>query len=267
MILRLVQTHGRSLILAIAPLLLISLISVFTGSWMGVRAVPPRQPVDIRAEWDGETIALTLHNPSQYRLRAEYGFILRTPDGAPLFRSDPQPGGLLAINERRTFAFALPPGVPRDGWVLEAWAREVVPLLDDASPRPETLVEPGAVARRAPMSIIGVLVEPGDPPAIAVDLRLTGATAQPILIRYALSLTRVQVQDNGAFAPLERAVMGRFTELTLLPDAARTFTERIPMPARAGDYAVTLWVQRATSEPGAFEHFAQFTSPQVITLP
>jgi hypothetical protein len=266
MMLRLARAHVRLLLLALTPLILISLVSSITGAWLGVRAVPVRQPVDIQAAFDGEAIVLTLHNPSQYPLRAEYGFNLRSPSGALLFQSASQPGGLLAINERRVFAFAPPPGIP-SGWVLEAWAREVIPILENAPPRPETLVDPGAVARRAPMSIIAVLVEPGDPPAVAVDLRLTGATAQPIVIRYALSMTRVQVEEGGAFTPLERAVMGDFTEITLLPGSARTFTERIPMPVQAGSYAVTLWVQRQNVEAGAFEHFAQFTSPQLITVP
>ncbi|MDZ4768024.1 MAG: hypothetical protein SGJ24_02760 [Chloroflexota bacterium] len=258
---------------ALALCAVVAVVSSASGAWMGARAVVSRPAVVVeRAEQRDRQIVITVRSAASYPLRAEYGFALFDADGARLFESTPIEIERLLPGETRAIALAYPPGVADGDWTMTTWAREVIPYLERADSAPSSgLVESSAIVRRAPMSIARIAVTPPTDPAdstrIAVDLRLTGSTQEPVVLRYALGVARVVMQDNGAIAPVERITLTDFTTLTLTPGDARAFTESIAVFLAPGSYAVTLWVQRETAEAGIFEHFAQFTSPEIITIP
>lgn len=256
---------------AAALALIIAAASGATGPWMGQRAVEARPAVAItEASLSDGQITLMLHSQASYPLQAEFGFALFDAANAKLFESEPIDAGQVRPGETRQAVFAYPPGVPAGDWRLTTWAREVVPYLEQGAAT-GALVESSAIVRRAPMSIERIAVTPPPSPAgetaVTVNLRLSGRAASAVQMRYALSLTRVSVEANGAFTPLARAYLSSFTTLTLVPGDERTIEEVLRLPLTPGTYTVTLWVQRETATPGEFEHFAQFTSPDYFTLP
>ncbi|MBL8130620.1 MAG: hypothetical protein JNL42_02075 [Anaerolineae bacterium] len=263
------RTIAGGVTLAIFLLLLTALLTAPLGPLMGGRSVSFRPPVEVRSvEIGSETFSITLKNNAQYRLHAEYGFSLRDQQDALVFDSAPLDAGHIDPRQELTLNVSFPTGVEGSGWKVTAWARERVTYLEEAISDGSTLEEPRAIVRRAPMSIESVrftrdaATQQTD---LDVDLRLTGTTQNPVVVRYALSVIRAVESESGGITPVERVYLGEFVQMALIPGETRDLSEQIETTLTPGDYAITLWVQRQT-ESGAFEHFAQFTYPEMIVV-
>ncbi|MBK8020517.1 MAG: hypothetical protein IPK19_03575 [Chloroflexi bacterium] len=266
------QPHTTSTVrgFLLAALSFVALIASSTaiGPLMGARSVAFRPPVEVHSVEIGQSaLTLTVKNNAQYRLRAEYGYALYDQQGTLLFEAAPLDGGTIEARQEMVYNVTFPTGVQPGDWKVSAWARERVAYLEQAVAEDSALEEPRAIVRRAPMSIEQVHVTPGSTnTAIDVSLRLTGSTQVPITVRYALSIVRALENENGSITPVERVYLGDFVQLELVPEEARDVDARIETVLTPGQYAVTLWVQRQTDESGAFEHFAQFTYPELIAV-
>lgn len=247
---------------------IVALISGITGPFMGLRSVPIRPPVEVmQVAFADNQVTVQLKNNAAWLIHAQYGFSVLDPAGEVLFESPSYDAGQIETRDTITMTAPFPENVTSTDWKLAAWAREVVAYPPEDAEQ-TTLVEPNAAVRRAPMSIVAVEFAPGEDGKYVVDaaLRLTGGTLTATNVRYAISLTRTAVQENGTLVPIERAYLSSFTGLVLEPNEIRDLSLEITTPLNAGQYAVTLWVQRETAEAGVFEHFAQFTYSELLTV-
>ncbi|GEM_PF-865836 len=262
---------GSSLmaVFVIALIGIVTLISTQTGALMGKRAFDTHPAVEVVAiAVEDALVSLTLQSNTLYPLTAVWGFSVVAPTGETIFQSDEFRVEGIQARTQQVVQAPLPNGMALTDQQVQAWAREWIAYVDSEDGRENIPVEPRAAVRRAPLSMEALTLRSNinGTQIIDVGLSLTGNTQSPILLRYALSLTSVIPQPNGAVAPIERVYFSPFTSFELIPNETREINAVIEVSLDPGLYAGTLWVQRETEEAGVFEHFSQFTYPDLLTI-
>lgn len=254
-------------LIALVVLALIAVITRASGAWFGSRWLTPTTALSVLdSTIDGDQVDITVYNHRLWLVSGDIHYQV-VANGETRWESPPLVFTDLPARTQQTFTLPFPPDEMINDMEIVPFVRERIAYVDAAPASSAFMARIGVVEPDQPARILSASLTRADDGTalLTADIFLMETSADAWQYRYALSVGRA-VETNNTIQITERSFLSSFTPIMLIPAQpfGGTLSESLELPA--GDYAILLWLQ-ADSGDGSYEHYAQFTYPQVFTLP